>query len=48
MSDYAQALIRPTWLFRLYGGPFTSRAEAARAAANLPESTGIKPIVIER
>ncbi|WP_219134946.1 MULTISPECIES: SPOR domain-containing protein [Janthinobacterium] len=45
MSDYAQALIRPTWL---YGGPFSSRAEAARAAANLPESTGIKPIVIER
>ena len=35
-------------LFRLYGGPFPSRAEAARAAASLPESTGIKPIVIQR
>lgn len=35
-------------LFRLYGGPFGSRAEAARAAASLPASAGIKPIVIER
>jgi rare lipoprotein A len=35
-------------LFRLYGGPFSSRADAARAAASLPESTGIKPIVIQR
>ncbi|MGK5081344.1 septal ring lytic transglycosylase RlpA family protein [Janthinobacterium sp. HLX7-2] len=35
-------------LFRLYGGPFSSRADAARAAANLPESTGVKPIVIQR
>ena len=35
-------------LFRLYGGPFSSRADAARAAASLPESAGIKPIVIQR
>ena len=35
-------------LFRLYGGPFTSRADAARAAASLPASAGVKPIVIER
>lgn len=35
-------------LFRLYGGPFSSRSDAARAAASLPESTGIKPIVIQR
>lgn len=35
-------------LFRLYGGPFASRSDAARAAASLPASAGIKPIVIER
>ena len=53
LAPYAAALgrlgvVQAGNLFRLYGGPFTSRAEAARAAANLPESTGIKPIVIER
>jgi len=35
-------------LFRLYGGPFASRSDAARAAASLPATAGIKPIVIER
>ena len=35
-------------LFRLYGGPFASRADAARAAASLPEAAGVKPIVIQR
>ncbi|WP_183741781.1 MULTISPECIES: septal ring lytic transglycosylase RlpA family protein [unclassified Janthinobacterium] len=35
-------------LFRLYGGPFASRADAARAAASLPASAGVKPIVIQR
>ena len=53
LAPYAAALgtlgvVQAGKLFRLYGGPFSSRAEAARAAANLPESTGIKPIVIER
>ncbi len=53
LAPYAAALgtlgvVQAGNLFRLYGGPFTSRAEAARAAANLPESTGIKPIVIQR
>ena len=53
LAPYAAALgtlgvVQAGNLFRLYGGPFSSRAEAARAAANLPESTGIKPIVIQR
>jgi len=53
LAPYAAALgtlgvVQAGNLFRLYGGPFSSRADAARAAANLPESTGIKPIVIER
>ena len=53
LAPYAQTLgnldVVPAGpLFRLYGGPFGSRAEAARAAASLPASAGIKPIVIER
>lgn len=53
LAPYAQALgnldVVPAGpLFRLYGGPFGSRADAARAAASLPASAGIKPIVIER
>ena len=53
LAPYAQTLgtldVVPAGpLFRLYGGPFTSRADAARAAASLPASAGVKPIVIER
>lgn len=35
-------------LFRLYGGPFDSRAAAALAAQELPDKLGLKPIVIQR
>lgn len=53
LAPYAQTLgnldVVPAGpLFRLYGGPFTSRTDAARAAASLPASAGVKPIVIER
>lgn len=53
LAPYAQTLgnldVVPAGpLFRLYGGPFGSRADAARAAASLPASAGVKPIVIER
>ncbi|OYO32128.1 septal ring lytic transglycosylase RlpA family protein [Janthinobacterium sp. PC23-8] len=53
LAPYAQTLgkldvVPAGALFRLYGGPFTSRADAARAAASLPASAGVKPIVIER
>lgn len=33
---------------RLYGGPFSSRDEALKAARSLPSSLGIKPIVVRR
>ncbi len=53
LAPYAQTLgkldvVPAGALFRLYGGPFTSRADAARAAASLPAAAGVKPIVIER
>ena len=53
LAPYAQTLgnldVVPAGpLFRLYGGPFTSRTDAARAAASLPASAGVIPIVIER
>ena len=35
-------------LNRLYGGPYTSRAEAAEAMRALPSSLGFKPIVVRR
>lgn len=35
-------------VFRLFGGPFTSRQEAQQAAQGLPSSLGLKPIVVQR
>ena len=35
-------------LFRLYGGPFDSRAAAALAAREVPDGLGLKPVVIQR
>lgn len=53
LAPYASTLgtldvVQAGSLFRLYGGPFASRSDAARAAASLPATAGIKPIVIER
>ena len=33
---------------RLYGGPFATRAAAAKAARKLPKSLGLKPLVVKR
>ncbi|MYM66079.1 septal ring lytic transglycosylase RlpA family protein [Pseudoduganella sp. FT55W] len=35
-------------VFRLFGGPFTSRQEAQQAAQGLPSSLGLKPIIVQR
>jgi rare lipoprotein A len=35
-------------LYRLFGGPFQSRAEAAQAAAGVSAALGLKPIVVRR
>ncbi|MEH6436285.1 septal ring lytic transglycosylase RlpA family protein [Massilia sp. DD77] len=33
---------------RLYGGPFATRADAAKAARRVPKSFGLKPLVVKR
>jgi rare lipoprotein A len=33
---------------RLYGGPFATRAAAAKAARRVPKSLGLKPLVVKR
>ncbi len=35
-------------VYRLYGGPFTSREEAANAAARLPPALRLKPLIVQR
>ncbi|QGZ41128.1 rare lipoprotein A [Pseudoduganella flava] len=35
-------------LYRLYGGPFGSREEAAAAAARLPTALRLKPLIVQR
>jgi rare lipoprotein A len=35
-------------VFRLYGGPFATRQEAAAAAARLPTALRLKPLVVQR
>jgi rare lipoprotein A len=35
-------------VFRLFGGPFSSRQEAQQAAQGLPSSLGLKPIIVQR
>jgi rare lipoprotein A len=35
-------------VFRLYGGPYPSRQDAAQAAARLPSNLKLKPIIIQR
>jgi len=35
-------------VFRLYGGPFASRQEAAQAALRLPSALRLKPIIVQR
>ncbi|UGQ47016.1 septal ring lytic transglycosylase RlpA family protein [Massilia endophytica] len=35
-------------VFRLYGGPYASRQDAAQAALRLPASLKLKPIIIQR
>jgi len=35
-------------VFRLYGGPFATRQEAAQAALRLPSALKLKPIIVQR
>jgi rare lipoprotein A len=35
-------------VYRLYGGPFGSREEAAAAAARLPSALRLKPLIVQR
>lgn len=45
-SDYE--VVQAGTLYRLYGGPFGSREEAANAAARLPPALRLKPLIVQR
>lgn len=41
-------VVRTGALHRLYGGPFQQRLDAVRAAAALPATLGVRPLVVQR
>jgi rare lipoprotein A len=45
-SDYE--VVQAGTVYRLYGGPFGSREEAANAAARLPPALRLKPLIVQR
>nr|WP_229487821.1 septal ring lytic transglycosylase RlpA family protein [Pseudoduganella lutea] len=45
-SDFA--VVQAGSLYRLYGGPYGSREEAAAAAARLPTALQLKPLIVQR
>ncbi|WBS03793.1 septal ring lytic transglycosylase RlpA family protein [Pseudoduganella sp. SL102] len=45
-SEFSVVQVGP--LYRLYGGPFGSREEAAAAAARLPTGLRLKPLIVQR
>jgi rare lipoprotein A len=45
-SDFA--VVQAGSVYRLYGGPFGSREEAAAAAARLPSALRLKPLIVQR
>jgi rare lipoprotein A len=45
-SDFA--VVQAGSVYRLYGGPFGSREEAAAAAARLPTALRLKPLIVQR
>ena len=42
------AVVQSGTMYRLYGGPFGSRQEAAAAAARLPTALRLKPLIVQR
>ena len=42
------SVVQSELIYRLYSGPYASRAEAASAAQLLPAALGVKPLVVER
>jgi len=45
-SDFS--VVQAGSVYRLYGGPFGSREEAATAAARLPSALRLKPLIVQR
>ncbi len=45
-SDFE--VVQAGQVYRLYGGPFASRQEAAAAAARLPTALRLKPLIVQR